>query len=309
MMAITQISAVSCIGNVCFDMPVWPVPEISWGKTTWVETIAESVGGNGANTSYTLGKLGVPIQLTGCVGNDPYGDFLLRALSQVDVDITRVRHTQSPTTCTVCIVHPSGERAFLHRVGASTELTGADMNFQGIASSHFHLANPFSLPQVRRETGPLMARAKAANLSTSVDAGWDSKGKWLEDLGPCLPHTDLLFINESEAKMLTGFNDPGSAAMHLQSLGAGSVVVKLGSRGCFVEGAIVPAFNVEVRDTTGAGDCFAGAFLCGLRQGWDYQRSARFANAVGALSVRNLGAVGGLLSFPDTMSWIESQTQ
>ena len=61
---------------------------------------------------------------------------------------------------------------------------------------------------------------------------------------------------------------------------------------------------MPVVDTTGAGDCFVGGFLAALQHGLSYEEAARFANAVGALSVQRFGGTPGLLSFDDTLAWI-----
>jgi sugar/nucleoside kinase (ribokinase family) len=110
--------------------------------------------------------------------------------------------------------------------------------------------------------------------------------------------------------MLTGVEDPLSAAKKLREAGAGTVVVKLGAEGCAVfssgEEFRVPAFEIEVLDTTGAGDCFAGAYLAALQRGCPAREAARIANAAGALSVRRVGAAGGLLSWEDTHDWMRS---
>jgi len=143
---------------------------------------------------------------------------------------------------------------------------------------------------------------------TSLDAAWDSLGRWLQELGPCLPNVDLLFVNQQQAHMLTGLEDPLDGAKALHEAGARTVVVKLGARGCMVlsrGGSFqVPAFEVETLDTTGAGDCFAGGFLAAIQRGYTEVEAARLANAVGALSVRRVGAVAGLLSWEETEEWM-----
>jgi sugar/nucleoside kinase (ribokinase family) len=110
--------------------------------------------------------------------------------------------------------------------------------------------------------------------------------------------------------MLTGVEDPLEAAKKLREAGAGAVVVKLGAKGCAVfsrsEELRVPAFEIDVLDTTGAGDCFAGAYLAALQRGCPDKDAARIANAAGALSVRRVGAVGGLLSWEDTHDWLRT---
>jgi sugar/nucleoside kinase (ribokinase family) len=133
----------------------------------------------------------------------------------------------------------------------------------------------------------------------------------MEDIGPCLPYTDLLFVNDSEARMLTGSDYPRMAKDVFRDKGAKDVVVKLGPRGCIVfagaEEYEVPGFKVTAVDTTGAGDCFVGGFLAALHRGLSYVEAARVANAVGAMNVEKLGAAQGVLSWDETEAWIRER--
>ncbi len=314
-MSILPVTGVLCCGNISFDIPVWPVDRFNWGTTLWVDTIEESVGGNGGNTSYALAKLGVPVRLFGVVGRDAHGETILGLLKAAGVDVSRVGRSDSPTNSTVCVVHPSGDRLFLHQLGASTSVSPGMLDFSPEMAgpcSHFHLANLYSLPTVRPEAPAVLKRARAAGLSTSLDTGWDARGRWIEDLQPCLPFVDLLFVNESEAKNLTGVEEPRAVVAKLRELGATDVLVKLGGAGCVVfvggEEQALPGFPVKAVDTTGAGDCFAGGFLAALHRGKTPVEAARFANAVGALNVEKLGAVKGVRSFDETESWMANRT-
>ncbi len=309
----TKFQGVLCTGNIVFDMLVHPVDQLRWGATTWVETIGQSMGGNGANTSYALACLGVPVRLLSMVGDDHFGDEMLSGLGVVGVDTRAVIRARGATPTTIALVKSDGNRLFLHKPGISREAFPEPVEFtpqllQGV--SRYHLANPFALPAFRAHAAETLRRARAAGLQTSLDAAWDSRGKWIEDLGPCLPNVDVLFVNEEEARMLTGIEDPLAAAKKLREAGAGAVVVKLGAKGCAVfsgsEELRVPAFEIEVLDTTGAGDCFAGAYLAALQRGCPAGEAARMANAAGALSVRRVGAVGGLLSWEDTLDWMRT---
>ncbi len=127
-------------------------------------------------------------------------------------------------------------------------------------------------------------------------------------IGPCLPFVDLLFTNEDEARELTGSGEAETAALRLREDGARTVVVKLGGRGCLISTdrslERMPAFEVDVVDTTGAGDCFAGGFLAALAHGYGMAEAARFANAVGALSVQKMGAVAGVRTLADTLQFM-----
>jgi sugar/nucleoside kinase (ribokinase family) len=309
----TRIQGVLCTGNIVFDMLVHPVDQLRWGATTWVETVGQSMGGNGANTSYALACLGVPVRLLSMVGDDHFGDEMLSGLRVAGVDTRSVIRTRGATPSTIVLVRSDGNRLFLHKPGISREAFPEPVEFtpqllHGV--SLYHLANPFALPVFRAHAAETLRRARAAGLQTSLDAAWDSRGKWIEDLGPCLPNVDVLFVNEEESRMLTGLDDAHEAAKVLREAGAGTVVVKLGAKGCAVfsssEELRVPAFEIDVLDTTGAGDCFAGAYLAALQRGCAAGEAARIANAAGALSVRRVGAVGGLLSWEDTHEWMRT---
>jgi sugar/nucleoside kinase (ribokinase family) len=294
------------------DILVRPVDHMAWNTTTWVEAIEQQMGGNGANTSYAAAVCGTPVRLVSVAGRDAFGDRLLGELAAAGVDVAHIHRSDGPSAATVALVNTAGDRLFLHRIGAGAgafEPPDPDAAIvQGM--SRFHLANLFSLPGLRRRAAEILRCARAAGLATSVDMGWDSRGRWIEDLAPCLPWTDLLFVNQDEAQRLGGAPDIRDAARRLREGGAQAVVVKLGERGCAVFDAAgevrVPAFDVAAIDTTGAGDCFAGAFLAALEHGLGRPEAARVANAAAALSVQQLGATAGLRSWDETRTWMET---
>jgi sugar/nucleoside kinase (ribokinase family) len=290
------------------------VEQFKWGTTTWIDTIEQNLGGNGANTSYTLGMLDVPVRLLGMVGRDPFGEQAMAILQSARVDLSEVHRSQAATTASVCPVNAAGDRLFLHRVGSSADVFPEPIVFTAAltgGATHFHLANPFGLPNVRRHAPESLLRARQAGLTTSLDTGWDARGRWIEDIQGCLTHLDLFFMNQDEARMLSGRADPEEAARRMQALGAGDVVIKLGADGCAIFTAQgverVPGFPVDVVDTTGAGDCFVGGFLAALSHGASYSEAARYANAVGAMSVQKLGAINGVRSRAETDQWLEAR--
>ena len=304
-----------CCGNLVLDILVRPVAGLAWGATTWVEAIQQSVGGNGANTSFALATLGNPVRLLADAGADEFGDRVLRKLESAGVDLSFVVRSGLPTARSVVLVHPGGARALLHQPGASRDAFAAGFEFTAdliAGCDRFHLANIFALPALEPLAAGLLRDARQAGLHTSLDTGWDARGGWMKALAPCLPGVDLLFVNEEEAHRLTGHTEPEAAARIFREHGAADVVVKLGERGCAVfaasESFYAPGFTVPVADTTGAGDCFVGGFLAALQRGYEYRDAARFANAVGALSVRHLGGVGGLLTFSETVRWLEDRS-
>ena len=177
--------------------------------------------------------------------------------------------------------------------------------------SHYHLATPFTLPRMRAIYPELLRRARARGLTTSLDTQWDSQGKWMADSGAVPALVDVLFANEDEARMLTGATDPAEVAAVLREHGASTIVLKLGAQGCAVfserDEFQVPAFPVTVVDTTGAGDCFAGAWLAAMCRGLAPREAARLANAVGAQVVETLGAVDGVTGWEETQAWMRNR--
>jgi sugar/nucleoside kinase (ribokinase family) len=300
-------------GNIVADILVRAVDRVRWGRSTWVESIEQHLGGNGASTSVALGKLGVPVRLLSAVGLDGFGDQALERLRSAAVDVSPVSRLDGPTPASVVLVNSAGDRSLLHRPGAAASAFAEPVEFDAALTagmSSFHLANLFALPLLRRHAAETIRRAKAAGLVTSLDTGWDARGRWMEDLRPCLPHTDFLFVNEDEAGKLSGTGVAPQAASRLRGCGARTVVLKLGARGSAIftaDGEILtPAFDVPAVDTTGAGDCFAGAFLAALSRGLALENAARFANAAAALAIQQLGATNGLRSWDDTRAWMES---
>ncbi|MBL8228190.1 MAG: carbohydrate kinase family protein [Bryobacterales bacterium] len=303
---------VICLGNIVMDVLTYPVDEITWGGTRWVQSISQSLGGNGANTSCALGMLGVGARLIGGVGMDPFGDAALQRLEECHVDTRYISRMQSPTATTVALVRSDGTRAFLHQPGVSRELfaDGFELTPSLVEGcSALHIGNPFSMTNFRPRVRSILEQARALGLETSMDTAWDALGEWMKLIGPCLPLVDLFFTNEDEARMLTGSTDPRTVALTLQRHGASSIVLKRGAKGCVVfhENAVweVPALEVQAIDTTGAGDCFAGAFLAALQRGLPMPDAALIANAVGALNVQSIGGTSGLRTWDETVAMLD----
>ncbi len=303
---------VLCCGNIVYDALVSPVDELQWERgTTFVEAIAYHAGGNGANTARALAILGTPARLLGFVGADEQGRYVLDVIEHSGVDATNVSEVSSPTAATVAIVNSAGDRKFFHRLGASYEAFAEPIEFSSelcSGMSHFHLASFFVLPRLRARGPETLIRARAAGLTTSFDTNWDPEGSWIKTLEPCLPYIDFLFMNEDEARMVTGLSDPASGARVVLEKGLQTSIVKLGASGCAIYSGdreiLCPAFNVEAKDTTGAGDCFVAGFLAAVQRGGSLAEAGQFANAVAALSVQNIGAAEGVLPRAETEAWM-----
>lgn len=314
MALVGKLTGVLSAGNISHDILVRPVNEFRWGTCTWVDEFVEAMGGNASNVSYVLGKLGVPARTMGMVGRDERGEGVLRLLSSVGVDVSAVERSTGPTTTTICVANATGDRLFLQQPGSSLEAFAEPATFTPALCegfSHYHQANLYSLANLRKHSAETMRRARAAGLTVSVDTGWAADGRWMEVLGPALPNTDLLFVNEDEARMLTGHSEPDAIARTLRDHGATGIALKLGPRGSILyhgsERVECAPFDVKVVDTTGAGDNYAAGFLAALYRGLDYAQAGRIANATGAISVTQLGAVRAARTWDEVQAWMASR--
>lgn len=301
-------------GNLVRDTVVRSVDELDFGATQWVDSILPSIGGNGANTACAIGMLGIPVVLISECGDDDSGAQCLKTLRKAGVDAWVKESPAHPTAATVAIVNKRGERCFLHEPGINRFALAGPIEFAGAHGGgdwHYHLANPFALPAFRSFAAASLKRARDLGATTSLDTGWDSQGRWMEDLRDCLPLLDWLFVNDREAARLTGKTEAGQIVTSLHRQGVDRLILKLGPQGClFSDGddrEIVPAFRVDVVDTTGAGDAFSGGFLTGMVKQMPPLEAARFACAVAALSTTESGSVRGLLDFEGTMEWMAAR--
>ncbi len=306
---------VTCAGVLVADVIVRPVDR--WpdcGRLALVQSIALRSGGLAHTTGVTLAKLGVETAVVGRVGTDVFGDYLIQVLVDHGVQPHVVRDAESPTSATVVAVTGSGERSFLHLMGANGTLQSADIPDQLLGTSRiFHLGGYFVLPSIDGEpAAALLRRARQRGCQTSLDMSWDAQGRLMALLAPCLPHVDFLFGNQDELSQVTGLHAPAQIASALRARGVGTVAVKLGDAGAFVDSPAwrrtVPAYTVEVVDTTGAGDAYCGGFLAGVLAGWEMPRVAQFANAVGAMCVTAVGGTAGVRTRDETLHFMDHAT-
>ncbi|MDR7539911.1 MAG: carbohydrate kinase family protein [Armatimonadota bacterium] len=303
----------TCVGVLVADVIVRPVDQ--WphpGSLALVERIELHSGGLAHTTGVVLAKLGVATAVVGRVGADRLGAFLVDVLRQNGIEAYVPQDTGASTSATVVVVASSGDRSFLHMPGANVRLHLEDVPEALLARSRIvHLGGYFLLPGLDGEpAAALLRRAKALGCRTSLDTAWDAHGRWMSALAPCLPYVDVLFGNRAELAHVTGFPDPPAMATALRELGVGTVAVKLGEEGAYVDDGSwrgrVPAFFVDVVDTTGAGDAFCGGFLAGYLAGWDAARAARLGNAVGAMCVTAMGGSTGVRSMAEAQRFADT---
>lgn len=299
-------SDVVCLGILVADVIALPFDQLPpTGALGFVDTVSLHGGGCALNTASALTRLGRTAAVAGKVGDDALGDFLLHLLDERGVERRGViRDPSASTSATVVLVRGDGERTFLHAKGANAQLDMRELDPEPLFSGRcLHIAGALVLDALDGEPcAALLAEARRRGLVTSLDTVWDASGRW-ERLLPCLPHVDVLAPSLAEALAISGECDVEKAAGWLRRAGAREVVIKLGPDGCYVAGkGYVEPVQVEAVDGTGAGDAFVAGLLHGVLDEWPLARSARLANAAGALATTAVGAADGVRNLRETLA-------
>lgn len=303
-----------CLGIMVADVvgrPLRSIPDP--GRLVLVDEMSLHTGGCAINTSTGLARLGLPVEVIGKVGADSFGDFLVNALEERGIGSRGVKRDSSVgTSATMIMVEPNGERRYVHYIGANAALTTPDVDMDIVSSAAIlHIAGALVMPGIDGQpTAGILKAAQQAGVITFMDTVWDDTGRWSR-LEPCLPYLDYFVPTVEEAAALTQRDDPADIAQALLDAGVKTVGLKMGAHGCYVTNGRdpiirLPVYQVDVVDTTGAGDAFAAGFIAGVYHGWDLERTAHLANAVAALCVTGVGASGGTRSLEDTLAFMEA---
>jgi sugar/nucleoside kinase (ribokinase family) len=266
-----------------------------------VDSMSLVVGGSASITALAAARLGLRVALVAAIGADAAGNFMLGELARAGVDTGSMPvRAGLPTGMTVALSRGE-DRAILTAPGAIGALTQADVPADLLARTrHVHVSSYFLLEQ---SLGPglaaVLAGARAAGATTSLDTNWDPAGTWGAEFFPeVLAQTDLLLPNEAEAERLAGAATLPEAVASLTKAGS-RIVVKLGARGALYAAGprryVATPPPITPVDTTGAGDCFNAGLLTGLLRGLEPAEAVALACATGALSTQGIGGSGYVL--------------
>jgi sugar/nucleoside kinase (ribokinase family) len=251
-------------------------------------------GGSAANTAVALSRLGVPVGFLGAVGDDEVGELLIEDLEDEGVDISMVQRLRGRLSSRVYVVVDveTGERGMVGVRDAANHFELREKVVEYVAKARYLHISGYMLQDEpgRSTTMELIRRAEERGVEVSLDLTPEvSRREMVRGLEVC-----YLLCNEEEMRRL-GYEPSERGALRAESgMGCRGVVVKLGREGCAAsfEGRTYrsPGFQVEVVDTTGAGDAFNAGLLYGLLRGLDVKDTLRVANALGAYACMGPGA-------------------
>jgi ribokinase len=264
-----------------------------------LETHAGGVTGNNLTQ---VARLGATAGWLGLIGDDESGRLITKAFTDDGLDLSGIAVVSGgQSTFTWIPVDAKGERCIYMFPNVNGKLT--EEQVRGLfaekikAARHFH-TEASQLPLAPIRAGMELAREAGVRVLFDLDVAPSyfahaNLGNQ-QELIAALRLVDVLKPCKAAAREITGETDYEKMARKLLALGPEVVAVTLGAEGSLIasasEVAYVSAFQVDVADSTGAGDAFMGGLSYGLLQGWNLQQVALFANACAAICCTRVGA-------------------
>jgi len=281
------------------------------GSYSEVPAFEKCFGGAPMNTIVGVSRLGVSGGAITAVGDDPFGKFLLEELKLNKVDTSQVKFKKGRRTTISFVANEpmSGERVFFFYrkpwtgETADSALEPKDIDSSYIAKAGILHVSGFALSQnpCREAIFKAIMCARKNGVKVSFDSTlridvWNSRATLRKTYSRALRLCDIAAFSKEEAEFIFGTSEIEEAVRRALRYGIGIVGIKLGDKGSFImseDGRRVqmPAFRVKAIDTTGAGDGWNAGLLVGLCKGWDLEKCATVANALGALVVTKRGAI------------------
>ncbi len=263
------------------------------GETIEGVSSLQAMGGKGANQAMAAHKLGGDVNFITCLGNDSYGQSTLNYYNQEELKVADSRMVDDiPSGTAMILVDEKGENVIVITPGANNMLSSEFIEKKTKVFDEADLV----LLQMEIPYNTIMTICEIAH---------NKKKRVILNAAPARPldehlirMVDILIVNETEAETIAGkkIDSIGREAIvdALLALGANTVILTLGEKGCCLKNQdlhiSIPAFKVNVKDTTGAGDTFCGALAVGLAKGEDWIYILEYATAASAICVTRMGA-------------------
>lgn len=275
-------------------------PEV--GKEKFCQDMILTLGSSTAIFAANAAALGSKVAFCGMIGRDSFGDLVETSLQRKGVNTTYlIRQNKWATGATICLSYDE-DRANVTYQGAMDHLSLADIpDVVFEAGKHLHISSIFMQSGLKKDIIPILTRAKAAGMTTSLDTQWDPAEQWDLNYKEVLPLIDVFLPNEKELCCLTASSTVEEAVQKIRPY-MNNAVIKWGNKGSLLlkkDGSQImlkPFLNTHVVDAIGAGDSFNSGFLTRFVQGDDLETCQRYGNMTGAVNTTAAGGTGAFTS-------------
>lgn len=294
------------------------------GNLITITDVEVGLGGCSHNVLVDLARLksGLPLYAGGCIGRDAYGQMVLDAIAENQIDgkyITILDDAATSYTDVMSEVNGDKTRTFFHCRGANARLTIDHIRNVDAPAKIFHLGYLLLLDELDKkdpEYGVVAARAlkelQEKGYETSVDVVSEEGNRFREVILPCLQYTDYLIINEVEAGACCNLElrdaqgnvdvqkiqeaarlliEKGVRKMCVIHFPEGGFAISKDGRHMYKATDMLP--KSQIVSAVGAGDAFCAGTLYALHEGYEMEHMLDFANACARFNLSNPTSTGG----------------
>ena len=315
------------IGEALIDF----IPDVKGERLKDVPSFTRVAGGAPANVIGAVTKLGIPSKMLTKLGDDPFGDYIIDVLNDAGIDTSNIERDQEGETALAFVsLAADGNRDFkFYRKNSADLRYSVDDIPENILDDcgmiHFCSVDLVESP-MKEAHKKLIDMAIEQGVKVSFDPNlrfslWDDLDALKKTVNDFIPYADIIKISDEELEFITGKTDIKDAVPDLLSGRAKYVIYTKGADGAEIytkDGVVeAPGYSIDVRDTTGAGDSFIGAFLfCILRDEIDDLDSVSkdklyeyldFANAYAANTSTKDGALAAMATMDEIQEWINNR--
>ncbi len=296
------------------------------GAINKVKGFQKCPGGAPANFAVGLARLGVDVAFVGKVGDDPFGEYLLDVLKKEKVNTENVIKAQKNERTALAFVSldEDAEREFVfyRKNAADLQFTEKELKLDYLANAKYIHFGTVSLTEEPSRTATIAAieKCREAGGKSCFDPNlrldlWENLETIREIIDKVLKKTDILYPSLDELKFILQREDieeQEAIDLIIEKYPIDIVALKRGKEGCLIKKRedfflTIPAFDVDVLDTTGAGDGFNVGFIFGLIEEKSIEEAGIMGNAVGALVIQKKGAMTSLPSREELQEFLKNQ--
>lgn len=308
---------VVCLGVHLVDIlvkhPEAPVLNPGWQI---LDDLRITAAGTAAGSAVDLAKLGAQPISMGVIGDDYEGGLMVDLMAGFGCDMSRlVRDPGAPTHISLLFIGPTGERnPIMIRPTGARPLTLDDIDFDVVADADvLHVGGADQMGEfIGEPLVELIRHARANDVIVTVDVLAEVDEAFRDRLAPALAEAQFFFPNEGQLAGMTGTDDPSEGVARLrEATGVETVVGTLGEEGSLILGpageARLPAFEIELVDTTGCGDAYVAGFIVAIANGWDAEAAGWLGSAASGLVATGLGSDSGIVDLQSTLDFMATQ--
>ncbi|MED3923591.1 ribokinase [Priestia megaterium] len=282
------MAKVTVIGSSSMDLVVTSNIRPGAGETVLGESFKTVPGGKGANQAVAAARLGADVSMIGCVGEDHYGKAILENFKSNGVSVGNVKPVTDSDSGTAHIILAEGDNSIVVVKGANDYITPdyVEKAKEKIKEADIVLIQQ-EIPEETVEYVAQLCQELKVPLLLNPAPARPLKAEVIEQVSYITPNeheAELLFEGKEKEEVLKQYPN--------------KLFITEGKQGVrYFNGekeVLVPSYQVETIDTTGAGDTFNAALAVALAEGMGFEKGIQFANRAASLSVTKFGAQGGM---------------